>query len=102
MTHSKVHLLYFKGCPNVEQGRENLRKAIAASELPLDDWEEVDTENPETDKVWRRFPFPTVLINGVNIEDGESHREGTGSCRMGGAPPVETILKGLERYGKTE
>jgi hypothetical protein len=100
MTKSKVHLLYFEGCPNVEQARENMKKAIAASKLPLNGWEEVDTKRPETDQDWSGFPSPTVLINGANVENGERHREGTGSCRMGGAPSVGTILKGLERYGK--
>ncbi len=96
----KVHLLYFKGCPNVEKARENLGKALSRARLPLNEWEEVDIENPETFKGWKGFPSPTVLVNEVNIENGGKYAEGTGSCRLGGAPPVETIFKGLKQYGE--
>lgn len=100
MKGTKIHLLYFEGCPNVEKARENLRKAISTTELSPEQWEEIDIEHPETYKGWQGFPSPTILVNGFNIEDGEKFAEGTGSCRLGGAPSVEMILKGLELYEK--
>ena len=37
----KLHLLYFEGCPNVVQARDNLRRALTDLGLPQH-WEEVD------------------------------------------------------------
>ena len=93
-----IHLLCFEGCPNAGKARNNLRKAINEAGLILNNWEEVDIENPETYKGWKGFPSPTILVNGANIESGERYAEGRGSCRLGGAPPVEAIIKGLELY----
>jgi hypothetical protein len=98
MKETKIHLLYFEGCPNVEKARENLRKAISITGLSLEPWQEVDIKHPETYKGWKGFPSPTILVNGFNIEYGERHAEGTGSCRLGGAPSVDMILNGLKLY----
>ena len=98
MKETEIHLLYFEGCPNVGKARENLGKAFSTTGLSLEQWEEVDIEHPETYKEWKGFPSPTILVNGFNIEDGEKYLRGKGSCRLGGAPSVEMILKGLELY----
>ncbi len=98
MKETKIHLLYFEGCPNVGKARENLGKAFSTTGLLREQWEEIDIEHPETYKGWKGFPSPTILVNGFNIEDGERYAEGTGSCRLGGAPSVDMILNGLKLY----
>lgn len=96
----RIHLLFFQDCPNVGKARENLEKALTALGVFHPEWEEVDINSPHTYEGWRGFPSPTILINGVNMENGEKYSAGTSSCRFSGATTIETILKGLNRYGK--
>ncbi len=93
----KVHLLYFEGCPNVEEARKNLREALKAGGLTGIEWEEADTRRPGVQEGWKGFPSPSILVNSVNIETGEKHSVGTSSCNLGGAPTVEIIIKALKR-----
>ncbi len=99
---AEIKLLYFEGCPNVGAARENLKKAL---EMPSfagsggGGWEEVDVLGPEVIKAWKGFPSPTVLVNGRDVETGESVSGGMSACRLGGAPDVEAILEGLRKYG---
>lgn len=95
-----IHLLYFEGCPNVEEARENLDEALNASGYCGAEWEEVDISGQRVPDGWHGFPSPTILVNGVNIETGERRSKGTSSCRLGGAPAVKTIIKGLEQYSE--
>ncbi len=89
-----VHLLYFDGCPNVEQARQNLRAALSrASREPV--WVEVNVRSEKTPEKWRGFPSPTILIGGREIITGAEAAAGAGACRFGGAPSVEAILSRL-------
>ncbi len=109
-----IYLLYFKGCPNSDKARENIESALGQAGLERTGWlehvslEEVDVSMASTPDEWKGFPSPTVLVNGVNIEDGRTRPPdtvgagGTGSCRLGGAPAIETILKGLKLYGEAD
>ncbi len=108
---TKIHLLYFKGCPNSDKARENLMSALGQAGLERTGWlenvslEEVDVNMASTTEEWKGFPSPTILVNGVNIEDGRTQAPGTGaggSCRLGGAPTIQTLLKGLKLYGETD
>ena len=93
----EVLLLYFKGCPNVEKARENIRTALEMAGLPPV-WREIDMEDEATPQSLRGFPSPTVLVDGVCVKTGRSTPPGgAGSCMVGGAPEVEDILKALER-----
>ena len=93
----EVLLLYFKGCPNVEVARENIKTALRRAGLtPV--WKEIDLEDDATSQSLRGFPSPTVLVKGVCVKTGRSTPPGgAGSCSVDGAPEVEDILKGLER-----
>ncbi len=104
-----IHLLYFKGCPNSDKARENLMSALGQAALERTEWlehvnlEEVDVSTASTPEEWKGFPSPTILVNGVNIEDGSTQAPGTGgACRLDGAPTIETILKGLKLYGEAD
>ena len=93
----EVLLLYFKGCPNVEKARENIKTALERASLPLN-WKEIDMEDEAAPQSLRGFPSPTVLVDGVCVRTGRSVPPAkAGSCSVDGAPEVEGILKGLER-----
>ena len=65
MNRKSVALLNFKGCPNVDQARENLRAAFQRIGRPAE-WEEVDLESSNCPESWRGFPSPTVLVEGLD------------------------------------
>ena len=89
-----VYLLYFDGCPNLEQARKNLKLAFTRMGIKAS-WEEVDIQNPETPQKWKGFPSPTVLVYGRDVVSGAKFAEGATSCRFGGAPSTELIGKNL-------
>ena len=89
MTRKTIELVYFKGCPNAQKARENLRSALESVGTRLD-WEEWDLASETTPERYRRHGSPTVLV------DGEDVTEDTGAvaamaCRADGAPSVSTI-----------
>lgn len=89
-----IHLLYFDGCPNVEQARQNLRVALARAGRQAE-WTEMDVHASDVPAGWKGFPSPTVLIDGRDTISGADNADGNGACRYGGAPSVEAILTGL-------
>lgn len=91
-----TRLLYFEGCPNVDQARDNLRRALAQAGIKAD-WEEVDLRDPRTPAKWRGFPSPTVMVYGQDVATGADSAEGNGACRFGGAPSAELITEKLTR-----
>ena len=74
----EIQFLYFDGCPNAAQTRENLGTALA--ELGLDIVPEVIDVDPSTfDR-----PFlgsPSVLVNGVDVYTGSVPDAFEFSCR---------------------
>jgi len=95
----KIHLLYFEGCPNVEEARENLKTALSRADLALT-WVETDLRSGNAPKKWRGFPSPTILINGRDIATGRGFARGAESCRFGGAPSVAQIAAALGVRGR--
>lgn len=98
MKPAKATLLNFKGCPNVDQARENLKAALQRLGRPTT-WEEVDLESRGCPEKWRGFPSPTVLVEGSDVATGLKSQAGTPSCRFGGAPSVDLIAEKLSRQG---
>ncbi len=88
----KVQLLYFAGCPNLEAARQALQSALAAAGLPPD-YEEVDTNAPETPEALRGWGSPTVLVDGLDVA-GQAQPAGS-SCRLypGGRAPSEAMIR---------
>ena len=88
----RVQLLYFRGCPHVDEARQVLRAALTACAISDVTVEELDVEAPSTPPELRRWGSPTILVNGVDLL-GE--QPGTGqSCRLypgGGIPPRQLI-----------
>ncbi len=90
-----VRLLYFEGCPNVEQARANLRAALAQTGLPAR-WQEIDIKAPDCPTDWRGFPSPMVLVDGSDVATDARAQAGASACRMGGAPTAERIASALK------
>ena len=96
----KVQLLYFQGCPHVEEARRMLRSALAASALGHVLVEEVDVEAATTPTELRDWGSPTILVNGVDV-GGEEAPSGLG-CRLysggelPGVPPRRLIERRLQ------
>jgi hypothetical protein len=92
----KVELVYFAGCPHVEEARTNLAKALL--EVGLDqDWTEWDVDDPATPEDYRYLPSPTVLVAG---QDVAPMQEAAGrACRASGALGVEVLTRVLRGLG---
>ena len=88
--NTAIELLYFDGCPNVEEARANLREVLAqgAGDLTLT---EVDLLAEGTPHRFRSFPSPTVLVDGRDVQGGGGDGAGM-SCRASGAPTAAQIL----------
>lgn len=99
----KVELIYFAGCPNVNETRERLRRAFAESGLPPR-WEEWDSSSPDSPAYSENYGSPTVLVDGHDVESS-SKDDGANCCRIywertgqiRGVPSVEAITSALLR-----
>jgi hypothetical protein len=89
-----IDLVFFEGCPHIDQARANIRAALGADGLQSD-WREHNQSDSSTDAEWRGFPSPTVLVNGVDVL-GDSRAAGS-CCRATGAPGVDAIAAALKR-----
>jgi len=96
----RITLIYFKGCPNVEEARKNVREFLGESSITDKTWDEVDTLDPLCPSKWRGFASPTVLINGYDVVSGSTTSDGSGACSLAGAPDVKTLREGFLKYGK--
>ena len=85
----RIELVYFDGCPNASQTRDNLREAIKVSGQQLT-WSEWDLMAKSTPADFRRFGSPTVLVDGEDVT-GDSVGASTMSCSADGAPSVASI-----------
>ena len=89
-----VQLLTFKGCPQAEPARANLRAALREAAAGTE-FTEVDLMGPETPPSLTAYPSPTVLVDGVDIM-GEAGRPAALSCRSSGAPSISAIVAAIE------
>ena len=94
----RIELVFFDGCPNARQARENIRAAIETVGLPPEqaEWSEWDLMSEATPDAFRRHGSPTVLVDGRDVTGPASGEEGTSgtdgmACRADGAPPPEVI-----------
>jgi mercuric ion transport protein len=97
----KVQLLFFVGCPHVDEARRVLRAALEATGGGGLVVEELDVEAATTPPHLRGWGSPTILINGADIA-GEPGPTGL-SCRLypggtrPGVPPRDQIERELLR-----
>lgn len=90
-----VELVYFSGCPNVEDARDNLRTAL--TRLGLDPrWREWDLGDSEAPERVRGFASPSVLVGGVHVCGDQPLESGANACSASGAPAPSVIIAALE------
>ncbi len=102
-TVMKIQLLSFAGCPNSEEARESLRRALIGSGLSPE-FEEVDVMAPATPEPLKAWGSPTILVNGRDV-GGDAP---TGPCcRVYGAGeqirgvPTETQIREAIRNARS-
>jgi len=97
-SRSRIELLYFPGCPNVQAAREQLARALALAGLPPR-WVEHDVSASDAPAHTRGYGSPTILVDGRDVAGG-SPAEGS-ACRLypgsevAGVPPTRAILAAL-------
>lgn len=89
----QIDLVYFEGCPNVADARENLRLALKLQGVELR-WSEWDLMADSTPEEFRRYGSPTVLVDGRDVTGGGQDVLAM-ACRTDGAPSVELISERL-------
>lgn len=89
-----VELVFFQGCPHVDDARHNLRTALTELGQPPE-WVEWDRESPDTPEALRAYGSPTVLVDGRDVT-GEGGRTQGAACRADGAPSVARIRAALQ------
>ncbi|MFO0601111.1 MAG: MerC family mercury resistance protein [Myxococcaceae bacterium] len=98
----RVELLYFPGCPNLENARTQLSRAMVASGLRAA-WSEVDVTSAAAPPEVRGYGSPTVLVDGVDVTGGSASAGAT--CRLypgsevPGVPPLAAITAALRGGG---
>lgn len=93
MSEPRVELVYFDGCPNADQARENLGAVLGAGS-----WKEWNLSSAETPERFRRCGSPTVLVDGRDVT-GEGRVTDAMACRADGAPSADRIRSALARHG---
>lgn len=88
----QIDLVYFEGCPHAASARQRLRDALASLESSAR-WSEWDTGADATPGHLRGYSSPTVLVNGVDVEQ-KAPASGAG-CAVGGGPSLERLRDAL-------
>lgn len=88
----KLEFQYFDGCPNHKKLFENLEKAIEGLE-DLIELSKIDIKNDEDAKKYKFRGSPTLLINGIDLENLPEPEEPVLACRFypSGLPSAEII-----------
>ncbi len=89
----KLELIHFRDCPHAADARSNLHAALAAAgmRMPVQEW---DRDDPAAPAYVQGYPSPTVLLNGRDVS-GDAPAAAAASCRVAGAPSVETIRRAV-------
>ncbi len=92
MNKVKVEVQYFRGCPNSTEMISRVREAIDTIEDKVE-YEEVLVEDNETAQKLNFRGSPTVLINGIDIENRTEPESPALNCRVyeNGLPSKEEI-----------
>jgi mercuric ion transport protein len=102
----RIDLVFDNDCPNVEDARALLRRALGAAGLALM-WQEWERDAAETPAALRGLGSPTILVDGVDVSGAEapvSPSERANCCRvyenggrLRGIPAAETVATALSR-----
>src|SRR6266852_3082700 len=94
-----VELVYNGDCPNAEEARINLRRALTEAGLAAQ-WTEWEASSDATPAHLRSYGSPTVLVKGRDVAgaepgDGSSCRVYETAGTRSGVPPAELIVRAL-------
>ena len=84
-----IELVYFDGCPNVDDARANIRAALEAADLPPT-WQEWNQHDPNAPEYVKQYGSPTVLVGGRDVTGVEAGVAAS-ACRADGVPSAEMI-----------
>ena len=84
-----IELIFFPGCPHVEDARTALRAGLWEAGVPPE-WQEWDQSRPETPRRVLGYGSPTILIGGRDVM-GESPANAGRACRADGIPTAMAI-----------
>ncbi|MDQ2663727.1 MAG: DUF2703 domain-containing protein [Candidatus Eremiobacteraeota bacterium] len=95
-----IEIFAFAGCPNLEQTRANVHRALADEAIDAN-ITQIEVDTPEEAMSLRFLGSPSVRVNGRDIEPGAEQRLDYGlMCRtyavggnVSGAPTVEMIRR---------
>jgi len=91
----EVELVYFAGCPHVEQARESLSEALSGTGLNAT-WVEWDQLDPSAPARVQGLGSPTILIGGRDVTGVGPSSVGK-ACRADGVPSVDVVRGALAR-----
>ena len=93
---TEIELVYFSGCPHVDDARGNLTSAL--QQLGRDPaWQEWDLDDSEAPDRVRGFASPTVLIGGVHLFGDQRLESRARACSASGAPAASAIVEAIRR-----
>lgn len=89
----EVELVYFEGCPHVNEARSHL---VAALESVGRDakWREWDLARGSVPERVRGYGSPTILVRGANVT-GVAPGSAALACAVAGPPAIEVIRAAL-------
>ncbi len=96
MTKPLIELVYFSGCPHVDDARAALRSALEGVGLPAE-WQEWDQDRPETPARVQGHGSPTVLVGGRDVTRAGLPNAGR-ACRSDGIPSSQLIAAALQQW----
>ena len=89
-----VELVYFSGCPNVDDARSNLRSAFTQlGRSP--EWREWNLDDTDTPDRVRGFASPAILVSGRHLYGDQPMEVGAQACVALGAPPAAAIMAAI-------
>lgn len=98
---SDVELIYFAGCPNINDARSQLLKAFKLAGLPPE-WIEWDNQSADAPAYTRQYGSPTILVKGKDVMQSEDSQDAA-CCRvystgagLKGVPAVADIVRALK------
>jgi len=96
MNNIKIEVQYFRGCPNSKEVLNTVKKIIAESDVKIN-FEEILVETQEAAEKYKFRGSPTVLINGMDLENLPENKTPSLSCRyyQDGLPSMTSIRKVL-------
>ena len=94
-----IELVYFSGCPHVEEARVVLRAALKAAGLPAE-WREWDQVRPGVPERLLGYGSPTILVDGLDVTGNAPANTGM-ACRADAIPSSAAIQVALARWRAT-